>query len=138
MKTLLIMMLILLALAGIMSVLIYASSPKSNAGAAVEKTSLLPRDDIKAEGPAQFTPITRGEFDRLALIEDSSLMGLTAGAFNPEFAPLSDSERDTLNNSARQNLELQSMTAGNLNDNAGFGWSVLFLLVTGFFLGVVF
>jgi hypothetical protein len=123
MKTVLWTCVVLLALVGVVAIVRYASS--HNASVTIEKTSLMTREDIKAEGPAQFTPITRVESDRLALMEDSSLMGLTAGAFNPEFAPLSDSEQDTLNSSAQQNPELQDMTAG----DAGVGVGSVLLIV---------
>jgi hypothetical protein len=130
MKTILITIGVILALLGVLATVQYVRHHKATV--TIEKTSLLPREDIKAEGPAQFTPITRVESDRLALMEDVSLLGLTAGAFNPEFAPLSDLERDTLNNNSQQNLELQSMTAGNLNDNAGLGtatWGAVLVVV---------
>ncbi|HLD35595.1 MAG TPA: hypothetical protein VJC37_02650 [Planctomycetota bacterium] len=138
MKTLLIMVLILLALVGIMSVVIYASNPKANAGRTIKNTSLLPRESTENKGTVQFTPITQVESDNLALIEDQSLLGLTAGAFNPWFTPLSASEQNTLKTSEQQNPELQNMTAGNLDDNAGFGWSVVFLVIIGVFLGIPF
>lgn len=124
MKTLLIMVLILLALVGVMSVVIYASNPKASPG-------------VKTEGPAQFTPVTQVESDILVLIEDPSLLGLTAGAFNPRFEPLSTSEQDTLNASAQQNLELQNMTAGDADENARIGWGVG-LVILLFLIGIPF
>ncbi|HLD35598.1 MAG TPA: hypothetical protein VJC37_02665, partial [Planctomycetota bacterium] len=68
------------------------------------------------------------------LIEDQSLLGLTAGAFNPQFESLSTAEQDTLTASAQHNLELQNMTAGHLDDNAGLGgasWGTVLLVVLG-------
>ena len=123
------MVLILLALAGVMSVVIYASSPKVNTSVKTSKTSLLPRESINAEGSAQFTPVTRVESGTLALIEDPSLLGLTAGAFNPKFTPLSASEQDTLNVSAQQNPELENMTAGDADNNSGISLGSALLIV---------
>jgi len=110
MKTLLITIGALLALVGVLAMVHYVRHHKATV--TVEKTSLLPRENIKTEGTAQFTSVTQVESDRLALIEDASLLGLTAGAFNPRFESLSTAEQNTLNSSAQQNLELQNMTAG--------------------------
>jgi hypothetical protein len=119
MKTILITIGVLLALGGVLAMVQYVRHHKATV--TIEKTSLLPRESIKTEGAAQFTPVMRVESDNLALIEDPSLLGLTAGAFNPRFAPLSASEQNTLNASAQQNPELQNMTAGDLSDNSGLG-----------------
>ena len=137
MKTLLIMVLILLALVGIMSVVIYASNPKANAGRTIKNTSLLPRESTENKGTVQFTPITQVESDNLALIEDQSLLGLTAGAFNPQFESLSTAEQDTLTASAQHNLELQNMTAGDADENARIGWGVG-LVILLFLIGIPF
>jgi hypothetical protein len=137
MKTLLIMVLILLALVGIMSVVIYASNPKDGPGVKMEKTSMLPRTSVKTEGIALFTPLTQVESGNLALIENQSLLGLTAGAFNPWFTPLSASEQDTLKTGAQQNPELQNMTAGDADENARIGWGVG-LVILLFLVGIPF
>ena len=121
--------LVLLALVGGLAIVLYVVNHRATVK--IEKTSLLPREIIKAEGTAQFTPITRVESDRLALIEDASLLGLTAGAFNPRFTPLSASEQNTLNSSAQQNLELQNMTAGDSDNNSelSLGSALLIVLI---------
>ena len=135
MKTLLTMMFILLALDGVMNTLIYASNHK--ASAKIEKALPLPRENIKSEEAARVTPVTRVESDNLALIEDSSLLGLTAGAFNPWFTPLSVSEQDTLKTGAQQNPELENMTAGDADESARIGWGVVSIILL-FLVGIPF
>ena len=129
MKTLLITIGALLALVGVLAMVHYVRHHKATV--TVEKTSLLPRENIKTEGTAQFTSVTQVESDRLALIEDASLLGLTAGAFNPQFEPLSASEQNTLNSNAQQNPELQNMTAGDSDNNSGLslGSALLIALI---------
>ena len=132
MKTILMTVLVLLALVGVLAMVQYVRHHRATV--TIEKTSLLPRESIKSEGTAQFTPLAQVESDNLALIEDQSLLGLTAGAFNPQFEPLSASEQNTLNSNAQQNPELQNMTAGDLDDNAGLGdatWGTVLLIVLG-------
>jgi len=119
MKTILMTVLILLALVGVLAIVMYAVNHKATV--TIEKTSLLPREDIKTQDSVRFTPLTLIESDSLVLIEDQSLLGLTAGAFNPQFESLSTAEQDTLTASAQHNLELQNMTAGDLSDNSGLG-----------------
>jgi hypothetical protein len=136
MKTLLIMVFILLALVGAMSVVIYASNHKANVQ--IKETSLLYRESMASarggsayggEGTAQFTPVTRIESGTLAVIEDQSLLGLSAGAFNPRFESLSASEQNTLNTRVQQNPELQDMTAGNSDNNSGLSLGSALLIV---------
>jgi len=132
MKTLLITIGALLALVGILSIVQYVRH--HNATVTVEKTSLLPRESINAEGSAQFTPVTRVESGTLALTEDPSLLGLSAGSFAPRFESLSASEQNVLNISAQQNPELQNMTAGDLSDDSGLGtatWGTVLLVLLG-------
>ena len=134
MKTILMTVLVLLALIGGLAIVLYVVNHKPIVSVQIKETSFLPRENIKSEGTAQFTPLAQVESDNLALIEDQSLLGLTAGAFNPQFEPLSASEQNTLNSNAQQNPELQNMTAGDLDDNAGLGdatWGTVLLIVLG-------
>jgi hypothetical protein len=127
MKTILLAVVILLALVGVLSIVLYVVNHK--ASVQIKQTSLipreimtsLPRESIKSEGAVKFTSLTHGESNSLALIEDQSLLGLTAGAFNPRVEPLSSSEQKTLKTIEEQKLELQNMTAGDLNDQSGIG-----------------
>ena len=139
MKKILLVVVILLALVGTLGIVLYVLNHKV-VSVQIKETSLLPRESmtslpresIKAEGVAKFTSLTQVESDSLALIEDKSLMGLTAGAFNPRFELLSSSEQKTLDTSAQQNPELQNMTAGDLDDNAGLGgvsWGTVLIVV---------
>jgi len=108
---------VLMALVGTWSVVMYIV----NHNVQITKTSMLPREIIQDTGVARIASLTQGEADSLAMLEDTSLLGLTAGAFNPQFAPLSSSEQATLKTSESQRPELQKMTAGDLDDNAGLG-----------------
>jgi hypothetical protein len=81
----------------------------------VTETSVLPQENAGGEAAVQFTHLTKAESDSLAMIEDKSLFGLNAGAFNPQFEPLSSSEQKTLEVSEGQNPGLQSMTAGDVD-----------------------
>ncbi len=127
MKTILMVMLIVLAAVGALSIVLYAVSHKADVQ--VEETlpggvmTSLPRESIKADGAARFTPLAQAESDSLALLKNQSLLGLTAGAFSPRFDTLSSSEQITLKASEEQKPELQDMAAGDMdmNANAGLG-----------------
>jgi Tfp pilus assembly protein PilN len=119
MKTILMVVLVLLALVGILSIVLYVVN--HNVSVQVKGISFLPQESIKDEVVAKFTPLTHGESNSLALIENKSLLSLTAGAFNPQFELLSSFEQKALKTSEEQKPELQNMTAGDLDRNAGLG-----------------
>jgi hypothetical protein len=125
MKTILLVVLILLASIGALWVVQYALNHKATVQ--IKETSMLPRESIQDVGIAKVASLTRIESDSLARIEDPTLLGLTAGAFNPQFEPLSSSEQATLKMSELQRPELQNMTAG--DDNSGVRWSSVLLFI---------
>jgi hypothetical protein len=135
-KTILIMLVILLAMVGVVSIALYVL--KHRASVQIKETSFLPRESIKPEGVAKFTLLTRGESDSLAMIEDQSLLGMSAGAFNPQFDPLSSSEQKTLKTSEEQKPELQNMTAGDSSDNRKRGWGAALFILLFYFLVIPF
>jgi len=122
MKTIVIVAVIILALVGIAGIIYYVMHHE--ASVQIKETSLHPRECIQAASAATFAPLTQAESESLAMIEDKSLFGLSAGAFNPQFEPLSSSEQETLKISEGQNPGLQNMAAGDLDDQAGHtGWT---------------
>ena len=135
MKTILLAVVILLALVGVLSIVLYVVNHK--ASVQIKETSLLPRENmtslprenIKSEGAAKFTHLTHGESNSLALIENQFLLGMTAGAFNPQFEPLFSPEQKILKSSEQQNPELQNMIAGD-SSGSGIGFfGALFILL---------
>jgi hypothetical protein len=130
MKKILIAVVVLLALVGVLAIVMYAVNHRVQ----IKEVSLLPRENIKTGETAQFTLVMRVESETLALIEDQSLLGLSAGSFDPRFESLSTVEQNTLNASMHQNPELENMTAGNLDSNAGLGgatWGSVLLVILG-------
>jgi Tfp pilus assembly protein PilN len=127
MKAILLVVVILLAVVGVVSIVLYVIN--HNVSVQVKQTSFLPSESIKVKGVTKFTPLTKGESDSLAMIEDQSLLGMTAGAFNPQFESFSSSEQKTLKDSEQQKPELQNMTAGDSNGSGiGFFGAVFILL----------
>jgi len=135
-KTILIMAVILLAMVGILSITLYVL--KHKASVQIEKTSFLPCESIKAEGVAKFTSLTRVESDSLAMIEDQSLLGMTAGDFNPQVEALSSAEQEILKASEQQKPELQNMTAGDSNHKTERGLGAVLLIFIFYFLFIPF
>jgi hypothetical protein len=115
MKRILVVAVVLLALVGTLGYVLNHKAPVQ-----VAATSLS-QENAGGKAAAQFTHLTKAESDSLAMIEDKSLFGLNAGAFNPQFEPLSSSEQKTLQISEEQNPGLQSMTAGDItfDDHGG-------------------
>jgi hypothetical protein len=109
MKRILAVAVVLLALVGTLG---YVLNHKARVR--ITETSVLPQENVGGEAGAQFTHLTKAESDSLAVMEDKSLFGLDAGAFNPQFEPLSSSEQKKLQISEEQNPGLQSMTAGDV------------------------
>jgi len=125
MKTILLVVLILLASVGALWIVRYALNHKATIQ--IKETSLLPQESIQDAGGMKVASLTQGESDSLARIEDPALLSLTAGAFNPQFEPLSSSEQATLKVNESQRPELQKMTAG--DDNSGVRWSSVLLFI---------
>jgi len=107
MKRILVVAVVLLALVGTLGYVLNHKAPVQ-----VTETSVLPQENVGEETAVRFTHLTKAESDSLAMMEDKSLFGLDAGAFNPQFEPLSSSEQETLKISEEQNPGLQNMTAG--------------------------
>jgi len=126
MKMILLVVIVLLASVGALWIARYALSYET--AVQINKTSMLPRESIQDAGVAKVASLTQIESDSLARIEDPSLLALTAGAFNPQFEPLSSSEQKTLKASELQKPELQKMTAGDNNSGIGLGGALLLLL----------
>jgi hypothetical protein len=135
MKTVLLVVVILLALVGVLSIVLYAVHHK--ASVQIKETSLLPSENIKSEEAVKFAHLTRSETNNLSIIEDQSLLDMTAGAFNPRFEALSSSEQKTLKTSEQQKPELQNMTAGDLHRNAGLGGATWGGVLLAFLLIVI-
>ena len=135
MKAILLVVVILLAVVGAVCIVLYVVN--HNVSVQVKQTSLLPSENIKSEGAVKFAHLTHGESESLAMIEDQFLLGMTAGAFNPQFEALSSSEQKTLKMSEEQKPELQNMTAGDLNRNAGLGGATWGGVLLAFLLIVI-
>jgi hypothetical protein len=83
--------------------------------------------------------VAQAESDSLALLEDQSLLGLTAGAFNPRFDPLSSSEQKTLTASEAQKPELLGMAAaGDSGSDVGRGLGAVVFIVLLYLLAIPF
>ena len=134
MKKSLLAAMVLFTLVGTLGIVLFVLN--GEAGAQAKRTALvpleimtsLPREAIKSEGAANFTPVARSESDSLAMQEDSTLLSLSGGAFNPEFEALSSSEQKTLKTCEEQKPDLQNMTAGD-SGSVGIGLGTLLLVL---------